>query len=133
MRASKFDPALKQKAIQAIEAGRPAKEIEAETGVPRTTIANWKSELRKKNQGSGEKKRRRRKPNGLTVEEQLKDATFELRLSTLENEALRKIANEEDPTKRLVIEIVYLRKRLEDWGDQWVKALTDAADPAEES
>lgn len=128
MRPSKFDPDKKAQALEAIEAGASNKDIAADTEIPVTTIANWRSELKKKNGGG---KKRKRKMNGNAAPKD--DTERELHLEKLENEALRNICNERSPVKRLVLEIVYLRKRLKDgWGDKWLKPITDAESPPPE-
>lgn len=122
MRTSKFDPELKAQAVKLIEAGTPVKDIATQTGVPATTISNWKAELNKK---GGRK--RKPKANGASIEEELRDAEFTLTLHALENDALRKLVKESDDRKRSVIYTDYLLERLALWGDKLVKPLIETA------
>ncbi len=129
MRKSKFDPELKAEVLAKIKTGMPVKDIASSTGIPVTTISNWKSELNKNNGGSKKKP----KANGRSIEQQLQDSEYTRGLVELENDALRRMVNEPDATRWPTIEIVYLRERLALLGDKWVKPLGEMPKVPEEA
>jgi len=131
MSRTRFDAETKAQAIKLIQANTSNKDIEAQLGIPPTTVSNWRAELKKKN-GSGGKKRRTKMNGAASIHERLGNVEFTLSLHELENDTLRKLVNEPDPRKRDEIELDYLRKRLALFGDKWVKPLWRTAEESAE-
>ena len=119
----------KTEVLQLLAAGFSVKETSEKTRVKPQTISNWKKDDKIKKGGNGATQQKRKSRNGKEPEKSLEDRLEEYELAStldqLENAALRKIVNETDPTKRLVIEIEYLRERCGKWGDELVRPLIE--------
>jgi transposase-like protein len=120
-RRSKFDPSVKKEALDALQAGTSVADVAIKTGVPATTLSNWKKQLNKKN-GGAEKKGRR---NMVSLGEELANARVKIMLKGLENKTLRSFVDASEE-QRKDITIAYLLKRLKIWGDKDAKTLVAA-------
>lgn len=94
----RFDPAVKERAFQLLDAGQTGKAVAKELGISYPTLINWKRE--------------RANSSGAEVPHHSVDSGIELELLRLENDYLKKRMETDDETSRLKLEIEYLRKRL---------------------
>ncbi len=130
MRRSKFSAEVKEKVLQAIEAGKSVKDISAETDVPTSTISNWKKEQRKRNGEGG--RTRKRKSKGESIEQRVTNLEWSLSLEQLVTKALRKMIRDPNKDNWPQVEIDYLRERLALLGHTDVKPLTQLLEESEE-